>query len=74
MLPFKALFLFDISLFQIKVIKVVLLLLFQLRFTPMQGWTATTRHEVTSKKEEKNEKTIGELFRKNTKRKGVYKL
>ena len=52
----------------------MLLLLFQLRFTPMQGWTATTRHEVTSKKEEKNEKTIGELFRKNTKRKGVYKL
>ena len=49
MLPFKALFLFDISLFQIKVIKVVLLLLFQLRFTPMQGWTATTRHEVTQK-------------------------
>ena len=31
----------------------------------MQGWAATTRHEVIKKEEEKDEKYTENLFRKN---------
>ena len=40
----------------------------------MQGFTGTTRHRVTKKKEEKDENDIGELFRKSQKKKGSYVL
>ena len=36
-----------------------------LEFHSKKGWTATTRHRVTRKKEEKDEKQFWKLIRKN---------
>ena len=38
----------------------------------MQGWKATTRHEVTTKKSTKRLKHTGNMFRNNLQLKGVH--
>ena len=44
---------------------------FKIGILPMQGWTATTRHEVTRKRNTKRLRHTGNLFRKNLQLKDV---